>query len=202
MHTFQTKNLNFLHCHSISFKINVTEILGLSGASGSGKSRLLRALADLDEHEGDVFLDEINQQRQPPHQWRKKVALLSAETHWWFDTLGAHFSQQDSPAFSNDLNALGFSKKCMQWRVARLSSGEKQRFGLLRLLQNKPQVLLLDEPTANLDENNSRLFEKFVIQYLFNNKACAVWVGHDVQQLKRICTQRYLLENGELKHVD
>ena len=202
MQLFQTKNLTFLHCHGINFQIKSTEIMGLNGASGSGKSRLLRALADLDDHQGDVLLDDINQQDDAPHQWRKKIALLSAETHWWFDSVGEHFSQCDDPELLANISALGFSENCLQWNVARLSSGEKQRLGLLRLLQNKPQVLLLDEPTANLDENNSLMFEQFINQYIKNNQASAIWVSHDTQQLKRVCTQRYILQNGELNYVD
>lgn len=202
MQLFQIKNLSFLHCDGINFQIKATEIMGLSGASGSGKSRLLRALADLDDHQGDVLLDNLNQQDDSPHQWRKKVALLSAETHWWFDTLGAHFNQSESPYLLDNLSALGLSDECLQWNVARLSSGEKQRLGLLRLLQNKPQVLLLDEPTANLDENNSLMFEQFIRHYIKNNQACALWVSHDVQQLTRVCAHRYVLENGGLNYVD
>lgn len=202
MQLLQIKNLQFLHCGPISFQIKPTEIIGLSGASGSGKSRLLRALADLDDHQGEIQLDEMHQQTEIPHLWRKKIALLSAETHWWFDTLSAHFSNVDDPVLLAGLNALGFSVDCLQWDVARLSSGEKQRLGLLRLLQNKPQVLLLDEPTANLDKTNSHLFESFVAKYLSNNQACAVWVSHDAEQLARVATRCYRLEEGVLTHVD
>ena len=198
MHLLNIKDLTFLHCGPISLRVKATEITGLSGASGSGKSLFLRALADLEAHEGNIVLDELNQQGIAAHLWRQKVALLSAETSWWFDTVAEHFEELSE----DDLAALGFSRDCMQWSIARLSSGEKQRLGLLRLLQNEPEVLLLDEPTANLDKHNTQLFEEFVKLYLKEKSACAIWVGHDLEQLKRVSVNRYVMVEGEILNVD
>jgi len=192
------KNLKFLHCGPVNLQVKATEITGLSGASGSGKSLFLRTLADLEAHEGDIVLDDLNQQSIPAHQWRQKVALLSAETSWWFDTVAEHFEVLSE----KNLAALGFTKDCMQWSIARLSSGEKQRLGLLRLLQNEPEVLLLDEPTANLDKHNTQLFEEFVMQYLEEKSASAIWVGHDHEQLKRLSVNSYVMADGGMVNVD
>jgi len=192
------KKLKFLHCGPMSIQVNADEIIGLSGASGSGKSLFLRALADMEPHDGVILLDDLNQQDIEAHLWRQKVALLSAETSWWFDTVGEHFDE----IAEDSLSALGFSKDCLQWSISRLSSGEKQRLGLLRIMQNKPEVLLLDEPTANLDKRNTQLFESFVKQYIENNSACVIWVGHDLEQLQRISPQRYEIEEGRLINVD
>lgn len=212
MRLLNIKNLKFLHCGPIDLQVKANEITGLSGTSGSGKSLFLRALADLEEHSGDIVLDELNQQTIAAHLWRQKVALLSAETSWWFDTVAEHFDELAEkkladPEFSNmgfsnmEFSNLGFSKDVMQWSIARLSSGEKQRLGLLRLIQNEPEVLLLDEPTANLDKHNTQLFEKFVKQYLEKKSACAIWVSHDHEQLQRISNRRYEIEEGQLINV-
>jgi len=198
VNSFSIENLQFLHCGPIDLQLKATEIIGLSGASGSGKSRLLRALADLDEHKGIIQLDNINQQTIAAHLWRQKVALLSAETSWWFDTVAEHFTKQES---AENLTALGFAGDSLHWSVARMSSGEKQRLGLLRLLQNKPDVLLLDEPTANLDKHNTCLFENYVMDYLRNQSACAIWVSHDHEQLQKISQREYKIEDGILINV-
>ncbi|HED34257.1 MAG TPA: ATP-binding cassette domain-containing protein [Gammaproteobacteria bacterium] len=187
-------NLHYLDFGPINLQIKACEIIGLSGASGAGKSRLLRALADLDEHAGEIRLDETPQQAISAHAWRKKVGLLCADTHWWFDTVAEHFCEWPE----RQLEALGFSQNIANWSIARLSSGEKQRLGLLRLLQNTPDVLLLDEPTANLDSHNTGLFETFVNDYLSASSACAIWVSHDIEQLGRICTRRYEIKQGAL----
>lgn len=195
MNLLCVNDLFFLNSGPINFELSGGQIMGLSGASGSGKSRLLRALADLDEHQGEVQLDDVFQQDIVAHQWRKKVALLSAETHWWFDTVGEHFSTVEV----KNLLALGLSENCQQWSIARLSSGEKQRLALLRILQNQPQVLLLDEPTANLDKHNAQLFENFVMNYTEENSACVIWVSHDVEQLQRLSQKRYIIVGGVLQ---
>jgi len=199
---FKIKNLTFHKCGPINFQIKTNEIIGLSGASGSGKTLLLRALSDLDKHQGNIQLDEIIQQNTAAHLWRRKVAMLPADTSWWFDTVDEHFTNHNGTNLLPELDALGFPEQCMQWSIARLSSGEKQRLGLLRLIQNRPQVLLLDEPTANLDKNNTHLFEKFVQNYLTENNACAIWVSHDADQLQRVCHRQFIIEKGKLENVD
>lgn len=194
MKLLSIKNLYYLHCGPINLQVNASECIGVCGVSGSGKSLFLRALSDLDDHQGGISLDDVNQQEIKAHLWRRKVALLSAETQWWFDTVGEHFTELTEQS----LFSLGLDFEIANWAVSRLSSGEKQRLGLLRLLENSPEVLLLDEPTANLDKKNTLLFENFVREYLLNNSSCAIWVSHDAQQLQRVCRQQYEIKSGEL----
>lgn len=194
MSFFNIQSLAYLDCGPVNLQIEASEIIGLNGASGSGKSRLLRSLADLDEHTGSVSLQSLEQTSVKAHIWRTKVALLSAETYWWLDTVKEHF--QNYPV--EQARELGFVSDVSAWQVSRLSSGEKQRLGLLRLLENKPDVLLLDEPTANLDPENVRLFENCVTNYICTHPACAIWVSHDVEQLKRISQRQYKMQSGQL----
>ena len=177
----------------LSLSIEDGECIGLSGISGCGKTRLLRAIADLDEHQGELQLDDINWSDVPANQWRRTVALLPAESLWWYDTIGEHFSG-DHEAISH----LGFSSETSKWESSRCSSGEKQRLSILRMLANKPRVLLLDEPTANLDEANSLMVEQHVIDYVVQHRAIAIWVSHNQSQLKRIASRRFNMEDGRL----
>ena len=194
MSFFNIQSLEYLDYGPINLQIEASEIIGLNGASGSGKSRLLRSLADLDEHTGSVYLNSAEQHTLKAHEWRTQVALLSAETYWWLDTVDEHFKN-----FSiEEASALGFESDVSAWPVSRLSSGEKQRLGLLRLLENQPSVLLLDEPTANLDPENEKLFENHVMKYVHEKPACAIWVSHDVEQLKRISQRQYKIQQGRL----
>ncbi len=112
----------------------------LSGASGSGKSRLLRAVADLDPHRGEVWLDGLPRSRLTPPEWRRRVGLLPAESHWWAETVGEHWR---APAAGSPIEpllaALGFDADVSGWAITRLSTGERQRLALARLLLNQPQ---------------------------------------------------------------
>jgi len=178
----------------INLTIASGECVGLSGESGSGKTRLLRAIADMDEHGGQVYEDDVAQDQVRAHEWRRRVALLPAESQWWFDTVAEHFNAHD-----DQIKALGFKPDVMSWNLSRCSSGEKQRLSVLRVLSGCPRVLLLDEPTANLDENNAARVEDLVAKYLASHNAIAIWVSHDASQLRRVAQQRYSLSDGQLK---
>jgi ABC-type iron transport system FetAB ATPase subunit len=180
----------------ISLTVASGECIGLSGDSGSGKTRLLRAIADMDEHGGQVYEEDVAQEQVKAHEWRRRVALLPAESQWWFDKVEQHFKAHDE-----HIAALGFQSDVMSWHISRCSSGEKQRLSVLRMLCNCPRVLLLDEPTANLDENNAARVEELIKQYLVEHKAIAIWVSHDEAQLRRVAQQRYHLSDGQLKMV-
>ena len=175
----------------ISFELAAGECLGVSGDSGCGKTRLLRAIADMDEVAGTVCIDDLCRDDVSGANWRKQVAMLPAESQWWFDTVAPHFPETDIDFASPDFISLGFSPAVKNWSVTHCSSGEKQRLSILRLLANQPKVLLLDEPTANLDAENTHKVEALIADYLAEHKAAAIWVSHNPEQLKRVATSRY-----------
>lgn len=169
------------------------QCLMLSGPSGIGKSRILRAIADLDEHGGKAWLEDVRCDELSAPGWRQQVAMMAAEIAWWFDRVGEHFEQVPD---TRALQALGFDAAVMQWEVARCSTGEKQRLGLLRLLQNKPRVLLLDEPTASLDPDSVARVEQMIADYLAHYQAAAIWVSHDPQQIRRMDGRHVKIEDN------
>ena len=80
--------------------------------------------------------------------------------------------------------------------MARLSSGERQRLALLRLLSRNPKALLLDEPTANLDDVNQQRVEALVEAYRQAHGAPVLWISHDVAQQRRVATRRLTIEDS------
>jgi ABC-type iron transport system FetAB ATPase subunit len=170
------------------------ECVCLSGPSGAGKTLLLRAIADLDLHEGRVFLDDVGSLDVEAPAWRRTVGLLPAESQWWGDTVGPHF-----PAIDHErLGALGFGDEVLTWEVSRLSTGEKQRLALLRLLVNRPRALLLDEPTAALDPSNVGQVEALLEDYRREAQAPVLWVSHDPAQAGRVADRRYEISEDRL----
>ncbi len=171
------------------------ECISLSGPSGSGKTRLLRAIADLDPHQGEALVDATPAVEMTGPAWRRLVGLLPAESFWWGEKVTDHFrTLQD-----DNLNILGFTPECADWEVARLSSGEKQRLALSRLLQNRPGVLLLDEPTANLDQENIRRVEMLISAWRKEHGCAVIWTSHDREQQKRVASRHLRIEAGQLR---
>jgi ABC-type iron transport system FetAB ATPase subunit len=179
----------------IDLRLQAGECISLGGPSGTGKSLLLRAIADLDPHEGGLRLDgNDNLELSGPH-WREQVGLLPPETAWWARRVGDHFPADDTPP----LAALGLPAEALSWEVTRLSSGERQRLGLLRLLAHRPAVLLLDEPTASLDTKGVKRVEALISDYRSSSGAAVLWVSHDAAQRQRVADRELRLANGRLE---
>lgn len=179
----------------LSLVINAGECVCLSGPSGAGKSQLLRAIADLDPHDGEVLLAGEPSGDIKPYLWRQRVGLLPPESYWWRPTAAAHFHNGLPVA----LEALGLPEDILDKPVTRLSSGEKQRLALLRLLANAPRVLLLDEPTANLDPANTLRTEAVINDYRQLHGVAILWVSHDPEQVTRVADRRLQLSEGDLQ---
>ncbi len=182
-------SLKNFYCHAInnfSLQLNIGQCVGLTGPSGVGKSQLLRAIADLIPHTGELLLKGQSYSDYTPSQWRQQVGLLPATSAWWYATVAEHFTNSDDTLAFSQLEALGLDRKILDQPVHLLSSGEQQRLALLRLLQNRPLVLLLDEPTAHLDAKSQQQMQTFLLDYLQQYSTACLWVSHDQTQLQQV----------------
>lgn len=159
---------------------------------------MLRAMADLIPHTGEIVLNGVGARTLPAHAWRKKVGFLPAEGAWWGETVGDHFSDVDAAGFMH----LGLDPDVLSWDISRLSSGERQRLSLLRLLAGRPEALLLDEPTANLDDENTERVEALVASYRLVHEAPVLWVSHNPDQIRRVAAGRFAFQGGGLIQLD
>lgn len=183
----------------LTIEIGAGECLALTAPSGAGKTRLLRAIADLDPHEGEASLDGRACASMPAPEWRRRVGYLPSEPRWWCATVGEHFASAARTALAE---RLGFPDDVGTWPVERLSSGETQRLALARLLEREPLALLLDEPTAHLDDEFTEVVEAIVADYRKAHAAPVLWVTHDVEQAERVGTRRAALVDGRLEFDD
>ena len=182
-----------------SITIKNGELVCLTGNSGSGKSLLLRAIADLDLHQGDVWLNNKLASDTPPPLWRKQVGLLQPTSHWWHDIVASHFEYPlDALPI---MTALDIPEEALGWQIYRKSTGEKQRMSIVRLLSCKPDVLLLDEPTANLDPNTVMLVESLILKYKSEHNCPIIWVSHDVTQVQRVADRHFELIGEQITEL-
>jgi len=188
------KNLGIYHIDDINIEIASNNTIGISGDSGTGKSILLHAIADITPHTGTMSLDGVLSTEMKPNEWRRSVGLLTTNSHWWSTKVSDHFESEDD----DDFVALGLDYSLYHTEVSRCSTGELQRLALIRLLANKPQVLLLDEPTANLDESNRYRVEELIQDYQQQHNVPVIWVSHDTKQLRRLTKNCFKIHDGQL----
>ena len=193
MSRLDVRALTTLHVGPATFSVSPGNCVALWGPSGSGKSLLMRALADLDPHGGEVLIDGTAQSAMPAPEWRRRVGYLATESAWWAPLVGQHFIDEGVDV---DFGTLGFKRDVLEWEVDRMSSGERQRLALLRLLAREPEALLLDEPTSNLDREMARKVEAVVAHYRDDRGASVLWVGHDAEQRKRVADSELSLIDG------
>jgi len=178
----------------ISFDVAAGECLALMGPSGAGKSLLLRAIVDLDPSSGDVSVGVHARYDMPASDWRKRVALVPAESGWWADRVRDHFPEKfDATEVIGKLGLAG----SMEWDVGRLSTGERQRLAFARALCRRPEALLLDEPTASLDDHATGLVEDLIRECCGDGMALLL-VTHDRRQAERMAKRLLLMSNGSI----
>ncbi len=188
--------------------IRRSEILSIVGPSGAGKSTLLRLLNFLETpsegciHYGDVCLEPDG---SVPLQVRRRVTtvfqrpiLLNRDV--WSNVafglrLRGHRNLGDR--VERALERVGLLDMAKQ-RAPTLSGGEAQRVALARAIVLEPDVLLLDEPTANLDPYNVGLIEDIVQSLNAENGTTIVLVTHNVFQARRLAHRVCLLLSGSL----
>ncbi|MEI7607782.1 MAG: ABC transporter ATP-binding protein [Rhodospirillaceae bacterium] len=180
----------------VSFDLAAGECVAVRGGSGSGKSLLLRAIADLDPNHGDLSLDGRPRESMSGPEWRRLVIYVPAEPGWWAETVGGHYPEwSDAEPLAL---ALGLPTECRDWPVSRLSTGERQRLALVRALVRKPKVLLLDEPTSGLDRDTGRAAEALVSRHREAGGA-VLWVTHDPAQSARVAARLLTVEAGVVR---
>lgn len=179
----------------VSLRLEAGRCLAVVGPSGSGKSLLLRAIADLDPNSGEVRLDGADRNALPAPVWRRRVVYVPADSGWWGETVAEHLP--DRAAVAPLLDTVGLAE-ALEWPVSRLSSGERARLALVRALALKPAVLLLDEPTANLDAETTAAAESLLTQAMADG-AGLILASHDPAQVDRLAHETLRLRGG---HVD
>ncbi|MFR9294459.1 MAG: thiol reductant ABC exporter subunit CydC [Turicibacter sanguinis] len=208
--SFAYPNSDHLLLDEASIHIEKGEKLALIGESGIGKSTFIKLLMRyFDTKKGHVFIDGTNIKSIPTASLRLKQTLVSQETYLFNDTIennikigckDASLEEVIEAAKKASIHEFIESlPKGYQTKVGELggmvSSGEKQRLGLARAFLHNGYVLILDEPTSNLDALNEGSILKSIQDY--GQDKTVILISHR-KSTTAICEKVYRLENQKL----
>ncbi len=186
----------------ISLRIPTASLFIIHGESGSGKTTLLRVINGLDPIiSGTISSDGVLLTRKNIWQWRKDHPLVFQDARLFPGTIEDNILLPAryhglSVNIKEILNKVDL-KKDPTTDVATLSGGERQKVAIARALVLRPKMLLLDEPTSNLDLAATLHLEKMLLQ-LNRQKMSIVIVTHDREQVKRLGNYGAVLKNGKV----
>jgi len=191
-----------------SLEVRRGEVLGLVGPSGSGKSTLLRLLNFLEAPtSGEILFlgQQFNSGQEMALQYRRRVTtvfqrpMLLERTVWENVAFGLRLRgiRDGNPSVQAVLEEVGLGQFANQ-RARTLSGGEAQRVALARAMILQPDVLLLDEPTANLDPQNVVLIENIIRRINHDHGVTLVLVTHNIFQARRLADRVVFLLEGKI----
>jgi ABC-type lipoprotein export system ATPase subunit len=197
----------------ISFEVRAGERIALLGKSGSGKSTLLNLLGGLDGPTSGALRvggaelagmdsDELARFRlttvgmifQAYNLIPSRTALGNVELPMVF--AGEPPALRRASA-QRALEAVGLGAR-MEHRPSELSGGEHQRVAIARAIVNRPEVLLADEPTGNLDSTTAREVMGILTAYLDERQATLIMVTHDEELARRVADRIVRLQDGRI----
>ncbi len=197
---------------SISGQFYPNEITCITGPSGAGKTTLLRLLNGLQSPTSGtlLFLNQSIDKIDFRHL-RKKVGLvfqspviidgtikdnLSVAKEWATNTNGF-----DDKNLTQSLQSVGLQGISLSQNAHDLSGGEKQRIQLARVLLNRPSVLLLDEPTANLDSDSATTILQLIQSLTNEYQLTTIMVSHDKSHVRQYGNRIFSIQNHTLTEL-
>ena len=194
----------------ISFSVNSDETVSIVGPSGSGKTSIIMLAAGLEKStEGSIKVhnQEItNLKENDLSQIRRQNIGIVFQSFYLIPNLTAIenvlLSLEANQKYNLDnvakelLGEFGLSHR-INHLPSELSGGEQQRVAIARALINKPKIILADEPTGNLDGENSQIMMKLLLDYTKKSKTSLVLVTHDTSLAQR-CDRIIKLNDGNI----
>jgi len=195
----------------ISIEISRGQMVALMGPSGSGKSTLLHLLGGLDKPtEGKVIIkkeDIFSLSEKKLAKFRNENIGFVFQFHYLLPEFTALenvmmpiqiYNKQDAKEKAEEILIRLGLKNRLNHRPSQLSGGEQQRVAIARAIVNQPSVILADEPTGNLDTQNTKIVMELLKELNENNNVTMVIATHD-REVAEYCDRIIFLRDGKLE---
>ena len=212
----ELKNINFrygtrkLVLEDVSLKIKQGEKVAFVGESGSGKTTLAKLLLHLYQaEEGEILLNENNIEDIQIETLRERIAYIPQETFLFSGSIYENLTLgMDCPRMEEVVEA---SKKAqahefinemplryetrLEENGANLSGGQRQRLAIARAMLKKPDILILDEATSNLDAVTERALDETIGE--FSKEMTTIFIAHRLSTIKN-CDRIFVMDKGKI----
>ena len=198
---------NYLAVNKINFQIERNKTVGLLGPNGCGKTTTIGMILGLvTPTEGEILIEDknINQFKRDeilqrfnfasPYVELPKKLTVKQNLEIYGRLYGVENLEKRINEISSDLDIKNFYDR----KTGELSSGQKNRVSLAKSLINRPEILLLDEPTASLDPDIGDFIRGYIQDYKSKNKVTVLLASHNMSEVERLCDSIIMMKNGNI----
>ena len=197
----------YLAVNKINFQIEKNKTVGLLGPNGCGKTTTIGMMLGLvSPTEGEILIENKNINKfkrdeilnrfnfaSPYVELPKKLTVKQN-----LEIYGRLYGIKDLNNRINEISSDLDIKNFFERKTGELSSGQKNRVSLAKSLINKPEILLLDEPTASLDPDIGDFIRSYIEEYKSKNKITILLASHNMSEVERLCDSIIMMRKGKI----
>ncbi len=198
---------NYIAVDKINFEIEKNKTVGLLGPNGCGKTTTIGMILGLvSPSEGKILIENKNVNSFKRDEILKRFNFASPYVELPkkltvkqnLEIYGRLYSIENLYERINEISHDLDIKSFFDRRTGELSSGQKNRVSLAKSLINKPEILLLDEPTASLDPDIGDFIRSYIQEYKTKNKITVLLASHNMNEVERLCDSVIMMKKGKI----
>ena len=208
----QIKNLKklyskYLAVDNLNFNIEKNKTIGLLGPNGCGKTTTIGMILGLiSPSEGEILIDKKNLEKFSRDEILKRFNFASPYVELPkkltvkqnLEIYGRLYGVIDLKKRINEISSDLDIKNFFERKTGELSSGQKNRVSLAKSLINKPDILLLDEPTASLDPDVGDFIRSYIQDYKVKNNVTILLASHNMNEVERLSDNIIMMRKGKI----
>ena len=198
---------NYIAVDKINFEIEKNKTVGLLGPNGCGKTTTIGMILGLvSPSEGKILIENKNVNLFKRDEILKRFNFASPYVELPkkltvkqnLEIYGRLYSVENLYERINEISHDLDIKSFFDRRTGELSSGQKNRVSLAKSLINKPEILLLDEPTASLDPDIGDFIRSYIQEYKTKNRITVLLASHNMNEVERLCDSVIMMKKGKI----